>query len=430
MATFQRSLTNCTCNIANWATFNVNEPQDITITANDGYKFETAPTVNNSGWTLDITTTDNKVYSGTLTATVNTQAKLTATAVEDVAPEKTMHFNVEVTDATANVDNDTLYGEGDTVHVTVVANDGYYFATAPYIKYLNSKGTYTTYTMNSDDTDEHKVNFYYDFTFPASVQLNTVDVKGNAQVIPDTDKYGIITIYNPTPTELKEIGEVRYMKTTDSSVDLGDYITNLIKVYVKIPKGKTANVVVGGYNTNVVSNVVTTDIIETNCGTVEIVGNYKNAMDYENTTVEIYLPFIGFMQLDTEKVMNETLSLVYKTNVINGDTIACLYNTTGTLLYTFNSNASFEIPYRLNEEIEAKGRLEINSNYLFGFTPFVTVRYNKAYNTADIIANDNRETFIKNETGYIKCSEVFNTVKATATEKAEIENLLKEGIII
>lgn len=342
------------------------------------------------------------------------------------AEEKTMHFNVNVTDATANVNNETLYAPEEIVRVEVVANEGYYFSTAPTINYLSYYGSYMEYTMETDETGEYKRHFYYDFEFPYKIQQNVVNVVGNAQVIPNTDKYGIITIYNPTSTQLKQIGEARYM----GDVDLGDYITNLIKVYVKIPKGKTANVVVGGYNTNVVSNVVTTDIIETDCGTVEITGNYDNAMDYENTTIELYLPLIGFMQLEPEKVMNETLSLVYKTNIINGDTIACLYNTTGVLLYTFSGNASFKIPYRLNDDLETKGRLEINSNYLYGFTPFITVRYNKAYNTANVIANDNRETIIKDETGYIKCGEVFNTVNATAREKEEIETLLKGGIIL
>lgn len=433
MPTLMTSLTNCTCSIENYTVLTKGEPNDITITADEGYIFETPPTLNNSASVLDITLNDSKnIYTGTVTLNTSYNVRLTAEAVEGSGPEpeKTMHFNVEITDATTNVDNETLYGGGDEVHVTVVANEGYYFATAPSISFINYSGTTTTYTMLTDDVDEFKKNFYYDFTFPDKVQLNVVNIQGNAQVIPEVDKYGIITIYNPTPAELKKIGNVRYMQTTDSSVDLGNYIANLIKVFVKIPKGKTANVVVGGYNTDVSSNVVTTDIIETDCGSVEIVGNYNNAMDYDNTTVEIYLPLIGFKQLDTEKVMNETLSLIYKTNVINGDTIACLYNASGTLLYTFNTTASFEIPYRLNNVIEPKGQLEINSNYLFGFTPFITVRYNKAYNTANVIANDNREVFIKDVSGYIKCSEVFNTVKATATEKAEIESLLKEGIII
>lgn len=400
-----------------------NVSYNITLVANDGFIFETIPSISSSSWTLDISTLDNKTYSGTILASSNYGATLTAIAV---ASEKKYSFNVEVTNATTNISPYTEYSADTPIEVTVTANEGYYFATTPTITYY-VLGIPQTVMLDSDDTGEFKQNFYTTFSFTSSVLTeNGIMLSGDAQVIPDTDKYGIITIYNPTSTELKQIGEVRYM----GNVDLGNYISNLIKVYVKIPKGGTAKVLLGGYDTNVFSNVVANDIIETDCGTVEIVGNYNNAMDYENTTIELYLPLIGFQQLEPGKVMNETLSLIYKTNVINGDTIACIYNTTGTLLYTFNTNASFEIPYRLNEEIEAKGKLEVNSNYLFGFTPFVTVRYNKAYNTANVIANDNRETFIKDETGYIKCSEVFNTVNATATEKEEIENLLKEGVLL
>lgn len=422
------ALENATCNISDGTTAEENSEQQITVEASDGYYFKTVPTITMGETVIEMLTDDtaDKKTRYYYNLTVTGDATITASAVD--ATE--YHFNVNLTNATCNISPDTVYEIGDTVHVTVKANNGYYFATAPTISFLNKYGATTKYTMETEDTSEYKQNFYYDITLQSGIQLNVINISGDGQVMPDVDKYGIITIYNPTATELKEIGEVRYMKTTDSSVDLGDYITSLRKVYVKIPKNKTANVLLGGYNTNVECNAVTNDLVETDCGTVKIVGNYNNAMDYENTKIEIYLPLKGFQQLEPEKVMNETLSLVYKTNVINGDSIACIYNTTGTLLYTFNCNASFEIPYRLNDELESKGSLEVNGNYLFGFTPFITVRYNKAYNTADVIANDNRETFIKNESGYIKCSEVFNTVSATATEKAEIETLLKEGVIL
>lgn len=411
-----KTLINCTCETQ--PTYEENTVVSLEIIATDGYYFKEKPVVTMGETSIEVTTTQSNlptVYNATFTIT----ADVTITASAEVISSQ-YAINTELSNATCNIASGTMYYKGDVIHIEVTADSGYYFATSPTVSYW-SKGTQVTKIMESNDSGDYKQNFYYDLTI-----TNTTTVSANGQVMPEVDKYGIITIYNPTPNQLKEVGNVRYM----GNVDLGDYISNLIKVFVKIPKGKTANILLGGYNTGVSSNAVLTDIVETDCGTVEIVGNYNNAMDYENTTIDIYLPFIGFIQLDTEKVMNETISLVYKTNIINGDTIACLYNTTGTLLYTFNSNASFEIPYRLNDVLEPKGRLEINSNYLFGFTPFITVRYNKAYNTANVIANDNRETFIKNETGYIKCSEVFNTVKATATEKEEIEMLLKGGVIV
>lgn len=323
------------------------------------------------------------------------------------------------------------YNTGDKIYIEVTAAKGYYFPTTPFITApdLGAWGE----DFLTDETGDFKTTYHYEYEYTGSADLESYDypqVTAEAIEIPKIDnKYGIITIYNPTPEELALIGDERYIYNQET-VDLGDYISSLIKVFVNLPKGEKEVVSLGGFETGVSCNVLVDDIIETDCGTVSITGIYDNAMDYENTTVEIYLPFIGFKTLDTDKVMNETLSLFYKTNIINGDSIACISNTTGTLLYTFNCKASFEIPYRLNNDMEPKGQLEINSNYLFGFTPFITVRYNKAYNTANVIANDNREAFIKDITGYIKCGEVFNTVKATATEKAEIERLLKEGIII
>lgn len=428
MATLGAILTECKLYINNeeitdgWKNLTKNVTYNISIVANDGFKFEETPYVNM--YDLNISTNDNKTYSGTIKATSNYNDTLTATAV--ASQETTFKFNIDISNATTNISPDTDYIVGVPISVTITANEGYYFTTTPTITYY-IKGTLQTVMLESDDTSEHKQNFYTTFTCPTNVTLvNGITLSGNAQVIPKTDKYGIITIYNPTTTELKQIGDTRYM----GDVDLGDYITNLIKVYVKIPKSSTAKVLLGGYDTKVFSNVVVDDIIETDCGMVEIVGKYNNVMDYENTKIEMYLPFIGFVELDTYKVMDETIKLIYKTNVINGDSIACIYNSNDTLIYTFNCNASFQIPYRLNAEIESKGKLNIDSNYLYGFTPFVTIHYNKAYNSANVISDDDRYTTLENERGLVKCSEVFNTISTTKEEREEIDNSLKSGIIL
>lgn len=350
-----------------------------------------------------------------------TQIKFTSTAIEY---------------AVTNVDTETTYTLDTPLIVTVVAENGYYFDTPPYIFYENEIGEGVRARMSTDEAGEYPSSFYFviDENFISS---NWVDVyKGVAEMsvgglatrVPKLDKYGIITLYNPTPAELKQIGAVRYY-SGDQAVDLGNYISSLIKVFVKVPQGDKTEVLLGGYGTNVECNVIDSDIVETDCGTIEIVGRYNNSMDYENTTVEIYLPLVGFQELETEKVMNETLSLIYKTNLVNGDSIACIYNTTGTLIYTFNCKASFEIPYMLNA-YDNKGDVRVDSNYLFGFTPTVTIRYNKAYNASHAVGNDNQETTLDRLQGFVKCSEVFNTINATTTEKDEIDTLLKSGVII
>lgn len=410
------------CNYADESELTKGETVTITLTAKAGYYFTSAPylSYNNLPFTL-ISETE-----ATITFIVP-DSEDSVSIMGSLSAYVT--FTSEISYCSCNISSPSYFTAGEEINIAVTANAGYYFGQVPYLGYLNDSGDYQKVFLETTETAEHKTTYSIDFIMPDS----DVKIYAVADVIPKLDKYGIITVYNPTSQQLKEIGNVRYMVLAGESsavVDLGAYISSLIKVFVNLPESNEANVKLGGYNTGVSAKVLLDDIVETNCGTIEIKGKYGNLMDYQNTKVEIYLPFIGFEKLDTEKVMNEVLSLVYKTNIINGDSIACIYNTTGTLIYTFNCNVSFEIPYKMSSIYDDRSDLKIDSNYLFGFTPFVTIRSNREYNAALVTANDNRVAVIEDLSGFITCSQVFNTIKATTQEKDEIDNLLKNGIIV
>ena len=77
-------------------------------------------------------------------------------------------------------------------------------------------------------------------------------------------------------------------------------------------------------NTTAVGKKVTKDIRTINCKSVyinRINGDYTDCM--ENIT--IYLPFIGYKDLDGNFLQNKRLHLVYKFNFLNGQCIAYLY---------------------------------------------------------------------------------------------------------
>lgn len=432
---FTLNLTNCTANVNDTTEYNGGEVVEIVLTANSVALFSantySRPYIkyfDEDMWedVKKYFTVSSDRKTATLSYTINANTTITGEAEIDG-----IVFDLsQVAFATTNIDGETVYQIGDTINVSAVANEGYYFGQVPYIGYYNMAGDWVNVPLETSETGEYKTTYSVDFVVPDCQSINLYAV---ADVAPRIDKYGIITVYNPTSAELKEIGNVRYRLAVGESgaeIDLGAFISDIIKVYVNLPECNKANVKLGGYNTNVSSNVVLDDIVETDCGTIEIVGKYGNIMDYEHTTIEIYLPFIGFEKLEPEKVMNETLSLIYKTNILNGDSVACIYNTTGTLLYTFNCNVSFEIPYKMNSTYDDRSDLKVDSNYLFGFTPFVTVRTNKEYNSARITAADNRVAIVSELTGFITCSQVFNTIKATTDEKDEIDNMLKNGIIV
>lgn len=433
MRTLTVNVDNATCNVSNGAQYADESSVYVKVTANEGYHFDTAPRLMylEMGVPQYInmdSVSGNTEYEKTFTITANTT--LTANAVEN--PE-TFKFDITVTNATCNVSSDTDYPVTETVHVTITANEGYYFTTAPKIQQYQL-GVWVDMPFNTDDTGDYKKNYYLDYVPTATAKDHDPKIIADGQVIPNVDKYGIITMYNPTATELKEIGDTRYLvaSETPSYIDLGQYISSLKKLFINIPQGNKAVVMLGGYSTGVQSNVIVDDVIETDCGEITITPKYNNVMDYKYTKVELYLPFVGFVDVDTEKVMNQTLRLIYKTNVINGDSLACLFTVNDNverLIYTFDCNVSFEIPYIMVDTIK-ESKVDIDANYLYGFTPFARVSVNKPYNTATTLANDDRVTTLATLTGFVKCNEVFNTIQATTAERNEIDSLLKSGVLV
>lgn len=342
--------------------------------------------------------------------------------------EKYVTITQDISFCTLNIEPSEKIKANETVTFTITANSDYYFTNAPYINILTGAGDYYKYYFNTDETGNYKTSYHYSTIFDGDEQ--TIEIFANGQVIPKIDKYGIIKMYNPTPQEMKLIGDVRYYTLKGEILDLGAFISNIIKVFINIPQGNKADVMLGGYSTNVNCNVCLDDIIETDCGSIDIIGKYNNIMDYDNTSIEIYLPFVGFKPLETAKVMNNKLHLIYKTNIINGDSLACIFDSDNVLIYTFDCNLSFRIPYNLLGYYSNNTPLEITNNYLFGFTPYVIIRTNKSYNTGNIIANDNRVAKIKDLHNYIECSKVFNTIVTSTKEKEMIDKVLKSGIIV
>lgn len=94
---------------------------------------------------------------------------------------------------------------------------------------------------------------------------------------------------------------------------------------------------------------------EVDFGNIEIKEYYGNYLDY-NTDIEIYLPFIGTNKLNIYEVMNSTINLTYRIDILTGNCIALIRvikDSFGTelnsLLYTFTGNCANELP--LNQQI-------------------------------------------------------------------------------
>ena len=417
----------------------------INLSANDGYYFSEAPKLKcddgmGSILNFNFTTTQEAnptLYTLTLSANdtqyLNDYTNRINGATAEAPTVETYTIKISLTHATANIDSVTEYVKGQPLEIIVTAEEGYYFSVAPVFKY-SVNGELVSDSLTGDGTEKPKV-FTKSYTGVETANFsNTATVGGlygEAIIIPTVDistMYGIIKAYAPTADQLKAIGDVRYVAlATGEVLDLGQYITSLRKLFIDIPVTTTPEPVkLGGKSTGVSCLPLATDKITINCGSVAIAETYNNVVDYTNTTIDLYLPFIGFRPLTTSKIMGRTLNIKYVVNVLTGDGVCCVY-ADATLIETFNCNLSFEVPYKLNNEFYSS-TLNIDSSYLYGFTPFVLIRTTQSITKPKYA--DSKEGLLNSFNGFVVCTRVDNTLSISDKEKDEINRLLTSGVYI
>ena len=421
MYTVTTTLENATCNIASGTEYVTGTEITLTVTANDGYYFTTAPTVDG----VNMTRTSDTVYTATVTVTSN--VSVVASAV--VKPE-TYTVHVNVSNATCNINETTEYVKGEPLDIQVEASTGYYFATVPYIGYY-IQGMYQKMEFTTVQATEYKTLYTCTVSGDITTQWSTVNgitIEAIGQVIPtpEIDKYGIITIYNPTSDELTNISKVRYKSIDSGTVDLGQFITRLHRLFVPVTTENRAVVMLGGYTTNVESGVIESDTITVSCGDITVNEVYENENDYKNTQCEIYLPFIGNNTVNTADIMNKVISLEYRINVITGDCLAIL-KAGGIVVNTFSGNCSFTIPYIMNE-FSLVNKVDINAEYLNDFTPYLLIRRKDGVNNG--ISPIARKAPLNEFSGLIQVDIAFLQINAPRREIDLLESVLQAGVIV
>lgn len=122
--------------------------------------------------------------------------------------------------------------------------------------------------------------------------------------------------------------------------------------------GATQKIILGNVDTGVNGDKVANNFTSQTIGSIKINEKYNNFLDYAPyTNVIIYLPYVGFKELDTNLVMNKTLSISYTVDVITGGCL-CQIQSDGVRLYEFNGNLGIDIP------ITASNRAQVEAGYI------------------------------------------------------------------
>ena len=172
-----------------------------------------------------------------------------------------------------------------------------------------------------------------------------------------TIQTGFISLYNPNVTQLRSLAS--FMWSTEF-IDIilkllqnpYDAIITLKCFMCSVVTGGSRNIILGNVDTGVSANIVTQQYHQIDCGSINITRFYGNFLDYSPyTSIRIFLPFIGYRDLDVDEVMNSKLSLSYNVDFLSGACTALVSiskqigsTNLNSVLYQFEGMIATDIP--------------------------------------------------------------------------------------
>ena len=399
----------------------------LTVTANEGYKFETAPTAESGEGLLDKQTATGVLSENGKVATFNLASDDSGHPFSK-DKEITINGSVVLEGYTINntIEYTTYSVSGDTL--TVTANDGYKFEVAPTADnadeaspmqrreetgVLSDGGKVATFNLLSDNNGNPFQKEY------------TIALRGS--VVADvvySGFYGSINVYELTNDNLKAFAEQRFSKTAE---DLGKYVTNLFRIFCPVGETIDAVITTGDVNTGIQAKTPKSDVVVLDFGEVTIPFHNNDLTDY-NSNIQMFLPFVGFVNIDTNYI-GKPINLTYEVNVITGEAVVKL-STDSIIFSVYDCNVSNALIYKTSD-YDIVGDTGFSSRFMYGLKPFVKVVWRQSMN--EYVNNDDCErTVIGSITGFARITECdeINTSQMTSDEKQMIENQLKYGIYI
>ena len=257
---------------------------------------------------------------------------------------------------------------------------------------------------------------------------------------PSEERVDFFTIYEPTNDNMKKINDTIFINAGDSNtVNVLQYFSSYKKFYCKIPVAGYKQLKGGRYDFGQQAPYVKEHTIVVDCGSVEIAGQYQSLLDYNPfSRLTIYLPFIGFQELDDKLVVGHTLKVQYVVDVLSGRCLAQLYVDSTELkscIAEYGGTIAADEMFGGDSGYNYYGAYELMTTMQLGELSCYVLIHTKIPLEGDIVnykgLPTNEIVKVGDVTGFIKYSSIHvDGMTATDVEKSEIENLLMSGIFV
>lgn len=309
---------------------------------------------------------------------------------------------------------------------------------------------------------------------------------------------GFLNIYKPTAAQLQSFGNALWTNVFNAKwfdidsianvvlnavSDPIDYIIGLFMLPISPTTTSSNGIYLGRINVNTISPArVTKQYVVLDMGTLNISELYGNYLDYANSRISIYLPYIGIADIDVQEVNGGTVHLQYIVDVFTGACVAnvqCVKVTTtpwgesyqNKTIHSYSGNMAIQLPISaasfdtmtqglinvglglgtntpavamqgigqvsqgFSGDVTTRGSLSSNTGKLGYQTPYLMFTRPIESRPAKLGALHGYSAGVGGKlsqfSGYVECSDVkLDGVTATENEINEIKSLLKSGVYV
>lgn len=294
----------------------------------------------------------------------------------------------------------------------------------------------------------------------------------------------LFTVYEPDTSALNSLAGVLWSS---------NFLENLMKIFTNNPMdavislhmlyatpstGGNKNIKLGYLDTGISSAYVDKQYLEIDCGTVRIPEYFGDVRDYVNSVADIYLPFVGMRHLKTQDIIGSYVTVKAGVDVFTGTVLYTINirKTSGIdqVMYAYEGNCAVALPLTgadksrmfsvlgaaatgaaaggvggavagaalsvmngsQQADIQRTGNFGANAGAMGVKTPYIVVSRNigSDANNYNLLHGypANKTVKLNTCTGFTRVLDVKleGLEGATDADKAEIEALLKEGVII
>lgn len=324
----------------------------------------------------------------------------------------------------------------DPKHTTikVQANDGYTFESDGSLTYQKGRFDQETLAIKATHTNTATITLPsdIDWTLQQNFMLTMGAVK--SEIVETTG--GFTNIYKADYNNLLKFSNEVIVKITGGtsggvqSYDVTPYINNLIMLPFNVPTGDNSAIVAGNETFTTQLPTVDNNYLNVDLGKIKVDEQYKNGFDYYQVKTRLMLPYTSMIELDPKHVINQTVSIQYIVNVINGDTTINLSNN-DDLFYSNQVNLASEIPfissatkgsqYTVINQLKTVFRNSLKQAYIIIEQPTPVLN-------SDFYPTNEKGT-LKGYTGNVKAS-LLNNMDINSNELNTLQNILETGVKI